>query len=368
MLDSQNGTPPSIFGTGLFGQPLQGEQARGPLHDRFVIPPFTVLNAREGVWQERKRAWLALGIESEVGRGENLLKMSDQMLDPSIYKEKNAKANDQVVPAGLCFGEMTMFDRNSKGRAMTGTSIFDPVLAELAYRWFSPPNGAVLDPFAGGSVRGIVAQRLGRRYVGVDLRLEQVEANGAQARKICSGEPPVWIVGDSRQLREALARGGAWEPFDFLFSCPPYGDLERYSDDPADLSAMDHAEFCAAYRQAIAAAAESLRPDRFACFVVGDFRDGAGFYRNFVGETVAAFEAAGLRLYNEAILVTAAGSLPIRAAKMFSSARKLGKTHQNILVFVKGDPRKATEACGAIDADDAPDDGGEDDGEGELAA
>jgi ParB-like chromosome segregation protein Spo0J len=45
------------------------------LADRFMIPPFTVLSAREGWWQGRKRAWLALGIRSELGRGENLAAM-----------------------------------------------------------------------------------------------------------------------------------------------------------------------------------------------------------------------------------------------------------------------------------------------------
>lgn len=41
------------------------------LAERFGIAPFSVLNAREGWWQDRKRAWLALGIRSELGRGEN---------------------------------------------------------------------------------------------------------------------------------------------------------------------------------------------------------------------------------------------------------------------------------------------------------
>lgn len=40
------------------------------LKDKFGVVPFTVLNAREGWWQDRKRAWLALGIQSELGRGE----------------------------------------------------------------------------------------------------------------------------------------------------------------------------------------------------------------------------------------------------------------------------------------------------------
>lgn len=64
------------------------------------------------------------------------------------------------------------------------------------------------------------------------------------------------------------------------------------------------------------------------------------------------FEAAGLRLYNEAILITAPGSLPIRVRRQFEAGRKLGKTHQNILVFVKGDARKATEAVGPAEVGD----------------
>jgi hypothetical protein len=43
---------------------------RASLSDRFVVPPFSVLDARQGYWQERKRAWLAIGIQSELGRGE----------------------------------------------------------------------------------------------------------------------------------------------------------------------------------------------------------------------------------------------------------------------------------------------------------
>ncbi len=222
----------------------------------------------------------------------------------------------------------------------TGTSIFDPVLTELCYRWFCPPGGVIADPFAGGSVRGIVASVLGFEYHGFELRAEQVAANEAQAAAICPESPPVWVTGDSAETLPAWGCNA-----DFVFSCPPYGDLEIYSDLPADLSAMPHAAFLESYRAIIAAAVAALKPDRFAAFVVGDFRCKKGFYRNFVGETVAAFEAAGARFYNEAILVTAVGSLPVRVGKQFRSGRKLGKTHQNILVFCKGDPKRAAQAC-----------------------
>lgn len=46
---------------------LQGPKAS--MADKFLVPPFSVLDARQGYWQERKRQWLALGIQSELGRG-----------------------------------------------------------------------------------------------------------------------------------------------------------------------------------------------------------------------------------------------------------------------------------------------------------
>lgn len=57
---------------GLDGAGADGEP-RANLSDRFGVPPFSVLDARQGYWQDRKRAWLALGIESELGRGEQLI-------------------------------------------------------------------------------------------------------------------------------------------------------------------------------------------------------------------------------------------------------------------------------------------------------
>ena len=228
-------------------------------------------------------------------------------------------------------------------QSQTGTSIFDPVLCECVYSWFCPPDGHVLDPFASGSVRGIVAGYLGRQYTGIELRPEQVEANRVQA-----GELEVkasWIVGNSKDAA-TLAPG----EYDLVFSCPPYYDLEVYSDLDGELSAApSYAEFIAGYREIVAASVGLLKDDRFACFVVGDIRDKKGHYRNFVSDTIAAFRDAGMELYNEAILVTAVGSLSIRVPRQFERGRKLGKTHQNVLVFLKGNWRKAVAACGPVD-------------------
>lgn len=229
---------------------------------------------------------------------------------------------------------------NAGKTAGNGTSIFDPVLCEIVYRWFCPPSGVVLDPFAGGSVRGIVASVLGYEYHGVELRAEQVAANRAQVN-IAKHPFPVWYEGDSRDIAKI-----APVVADLVFSCPPYVDLEVYSDNPLDLSTLDYPAFLEAYTAIIAESCGLLRDNRFACFVVGEARDKRGNYYGLVPDTIAAFRAAGLEFYNEAILVTAAGSLPIRAGAQFRASRKIGKTHQNIMVFVKGDARLAARACG----------------------
>lgn len=244
------------------------------------------------------------------------------------------------VGGNRAYEDLDETSRKNLAASSSGTSIFDPVLCEIAYRWFCPPAGHILDPFAGGSVRGVVASVLGYRYTGVELRAEQVAANAPQAA-IGGAVAPDWRQGDSRAIRMLCADVAA----DMVFSCPPYADLEVYSDDPADLSTLPYPAFRKAYREIIAETCELLKPDRFAVFVVGEVRDKRGNYYGFVPDTIAAFRDAGLNFYNEAILVTAAGSLPIRAGRQFRGGRKLGKTHQNVLVFVKGDGAKASKAC-----------------------
>ena len=330
----------------LLGAAASPDAAAPGLADRFGVPPFSILDARQGYWQDRKDEWLRLGIQSEIGRGNDGdpskrgLVFGASAQPPAAYKAK--EEFDAALGAKSSWAEFAA--ARPEAVTLAGTSVFDPVLCELAYRWFCPRGGAVLDPFAGGSVRGIVAGVLGRRYVGVELRAEQVAANRAQERLAPEASRPKWIEGDSAAVVPELG-----EDFDFLFSCPPYHDLEVYSDDPRDLSAMEWDGFVEAHRRIVAAAAERLRPERFAVWVVGEVRGPDGAVRGIVPETIDAFARAGLRLYNDAVLVTATSSLPIRVGRSFVKSRKLGRTHQYVLAFWKGDPRRVHDALGPLD-------------------
>jgi hypothetical protein len=94
-----------------------------------------------------------------------------------------------------------------------------------------------------------------------------------------------------------------------------------------------------------AACVATLHHNCFAAIVVGEVRDKRGNYYGLVPDTTRAFQAAGMSLYNEAMLVTPVGSLPMRTSAQFPTSRKLGKGHQNVLVFVKGSGKAAAAAC-----------------------
>ena len=115
-----------------------------------------------------------------------------------------------------------------------------------------------------------------------------------------------------------------------------------------DLSeAESYAAFLQSYRAIIGASLARLAPNRFCCFVVGEIRDPDGFCRNFVGDTVSAFQEHGARLYNHAIMMFPLHSLPMRAAASFNASAKLGTCHQHVLVFYKGrHPTKNAKSLG----------------------
>lgn len=275
------------------------------LRDRYIEPPFSVLDTKTASWRKRKDKWLEMGIKSEIGREVNLLP---------------GKSNNDYMP------DMA-----------SSTSIFCPALCELMYIWFCPKNGTILDCFAGGSVRGIVAHKLGYKYVGIELRPEQVESNRKQALELLPlDNQPTWICGDSEKVME----GWNWDKnnFDSIFSCPPYANLEVYSDLEDDLSYMDYSVFLKKYKRIITKATSLLTESgSFAVFVVGDVRDDRGYYLDFVSDTIKAFTdpfTGNTKLYNNMILLDPIGTAMIRASN-FKDSKKVVKIHQNVLCFRK---------------------------------
>lgn len=296
------------------------------LRDKFIEPPFSILDTTSANWVRRRKQWLALGIKSEVGRGDNLTLDGEIAKDMGLYRHAKGKKLGQCMP-----GQMSELDDDGKDKfgrkPMNGTSIFDPALCEILYHWFCIGGKNILDPFVGGSVRGIVAAKLGYNYTGIEIRPEQVMSNFEQALKI--GVNPTWITGDSLLELPELTKF-----FDMLVGCPPYADLEVYSDLPGDISNMPYVEFLKVYEAIIIEAVKRLKSGAYAAWVVGEVRNKKGNYYGFVPDTIKIFERAGMLYYNEAILRNAIGTATIRANRSMNN-QKLVKIHQNVLIFKK---------------------------------
>ena len=210
------------------------------------------------------------------------------------------------------------------------------------YRWFSDEQDIIFDPFAGGSVRGIIASKLNRNYIGVDLRPEQIQHNITQAEKLCSNNKPIWLTGSSASVTTT-------KQYDLFFTCPPYYDLEIYSDNAEDLSTMSVEQFDIEYEKILSLSLSKLKDNRFAAIVVGDVRGPDGNYLKFVQKTVDFFEKNGCMYYNDLILLQEPATAAMRAFKYMNSTRKIAKAHQNVLVFVKGSAKLASERLSKFD-------------------
>lgn len=273
-----------------------GEDRAGNMAKQYLAPPFSVLDTKQGHWRDRKKAW------------------AKRICDQGESRQHTLAGEGSLV-AGI----------NS------GVSILDGALAETMCHWFAKPGMHAFDPFAGDSVFGYVACSMGLTFTGIELRQEQVDLNQSRLDKdSLSGR---YVCDTSENLHKYIEA----ESMDFMFSCPPYADLEVYSDDPKDLSTMDTQDFFALYDKILASTYSRLKPNRFAVIVTSEVRGKGGEYIGLVPGTIRTMEQAGYKFYNEIILLNSIGTLPLRAGKSMQATRKVGRCHQNVLVFYKGD-------------------------------
>lgn len=303
------------FAEGWLNDEQNEADAKRSIKERFIVPPFSVLDTRQGYWQERAKAWNTL-IDDFGESREN-----------ALYKRRDVNAETHL-----------------KITAISTSSVLDAVLAELAVKWFCPAGGTTFDPFAGDTVFGFVSAYSGFPFTGIELRPEQARTNQQRVNKHKLAAK--YICDDGRNVLKHIKPGSR----DFLFSCPPYFNLERYSDLANDASNQkSYEDFLALLEAVFAASVKALKNNRFAVIVVGDIRDEKGNYRGFPSDVVEMFERNGMWLYNDIVLLNVAGKAGMKVDGQFTTYRKVVKVHQNVLVFYKGNAKTIKENFGAID-------------------
>lgn len=323
------------------------------LSDRFIVPPLSILNCTSGEMQSRKKAWeRQLAMEKYGDTREDTLEMGDEVVYASLYRKTQRRRKELGVSFREYLRDYATEEEMQRdlgnSRNASSVSLFNPAVAEVCATWFTPhPNSDIFDPFAGDIRKGAVFGKLGHRFTGIELREEQVEEN---LRALGNVEfPPQasvqYICDDGRNVKSRVSNNSQ----DLLFTCPPYFNLEVYSDDPRDASAQATYEgFVNILQDVFTCSTECLRNNRFAIVVIGDVRDSHGGYYGLPQDVQRIFKSIGLAFVNEIIIADSVSRSLIGAARAMRN-RKVSKRHQQILVFYKGDPRSVSKEFMDID-------------------
>lgn len=217
--------------------------------------------------------------------------------------------------------------RKDHNSIYTGThSVFPaPLMEMIIVRYGGPVGSSILDAFAGGPPRGLVSSIMGHSYVGFEIRKEQIDENQKVLAELeLTGA--TYVHGDGRFL-------DIDRMFDCAITCPPYFDLEVYSEDQNDISNLgSYAEFNGSMFLSALSHRDRIKPGGFVCMVVGLFRDKSGELIDFPADTVENFRAAGFLYWQHIILSKNFASAAVRAANAWRGG-KLVPRHENLLVF-----------------------------------
>jgi len=107
---------PLVSKTDLFGAAVPAKVS-GALQSRFIVPPFTVLDTKQGYWQARKREWIALGIRGEEGR-------ADIAGANNICSEEWGRGH-KAEQFGVCFGSGAPGELGASLKARTEAEVVD---------------------------------------------------------------------------------------------------------------------------------------------------------------------------------------------------------------------------------------------------
>ena len=216
-----------------------------------------------------------------------------------------------------------------------GISRYDELKCLLLYEWFNDKKGSVIDPFAGGCTRGVVANMHGAEYVGIDIRQEQIDANYEQYQE----DSCTWICGDSRNLKE-LVQGAK---FQHCQTSPPFPFVEHYSELEGDLSNLrPHLSyFQNAYKKIFMQVYDVLERGSLCVVDIGDGRNSQGYYYLFPEWQALMMEEIGFRCINKIASITQPyGTRSLNLMRRFvevkdDKKKKLFNTLCMVYVYIK---------------------------------
>lgn len=244
--------------------------------------------------------------------------------DKNITKILKERINDTAQVRKTLNG-----NRSDRRNGVNGgkCSVFNPHLAQMILSAYAPLNGKIYDPFGGGGTRGYIATKMGYDYTGVELREEEYNRVVKQMKQ--------WNVKFNFILADSM-KYLPNEKYDFIFTCPPYYDLELYSNLENDLSnAKTYNDYLLMLKQVINNCYKLLKENTYTVFVVGNFRNKKGELEHLNGDLIRLAKEVGFVLWDELIWEGASNVALTRCGK-FEKNRKSVRMHEYIIILKRG--------------------------------
>jgi DNA modification methylase len=198
-------------------------------------------------------------------------------------------------------------------------SPFPEEVSRVCYELYLRDCKHIFDPFAGWGERGFFAKEYCKEYTGFDIN----------AMAIQHAEDHYGIQNDLADSYTVKL-----PKFDGLFTCPPYWNLERYTDQGID-AAKTWKDFLFRYSFIFHKAYEVADTGSMFCIMVGDWRKD-GVYYDIAHQTRKIFEDLGATTIDDVVISRKGVS---KITIMLPQAKRLGysvKVHSSLLVFKKG--------------------------------
>ena len=206
-------------------------------------------------------------------------------------------------------------------------SIFNPNLCQMILSAYCCKNSTIYDPFAGGGTRAVISSMMGHKYYGVEIRDEEVKRINVRKEKLNLD----FVV----KKGDAVNKNFENINFNFSITCPPYYDLEQYSELENDLSNQkSYNDFLGLLLKSMKRVYDALQEDSLSVWVVGNFRNKFGALEHFNGDIIRLSKEVGFVLLDE-IIFEGASKVALTRCSKFEKNRKSVRMHEYIIIFKK---------------------------------
>lgn len=245
--------------------------------------------------------------------------MRDTLFEmPKASTKKISVLPVSVVEIGEQFSLLREDGGHNSDSSRGAFSSFPSEVASMCYELFLRDCQNIFDPFAGWGERHCSALQFGKNYTGYDINPEAIK-----------------FADENFGVKNTLANSlsDTIPAFDGLITCPPYWNLEVYSDQGIE-ARKTWREFLAGYGSILSGCSDAAKPGATFCIMVGDWRDG-GTYYDLAHQTRNALSHCGLTQIDEVIVSRSKIS---KIKVMAPQALRLGytvKVHETLLVYRK---------------------------------